>query len=169
MSARKRPRGNPSGSKDSCVGVRFPSRKKTNQRSSSCSFLALPTKEKTLRMLLWFLDEETASDTLKHGYCVQERDISVMCRSLSSGALDTRAPILTLKKYFSRGAWSKVTELMKKKKEQGLWICPKCDIEDDHSIKMISCDLCLEWYHWPCVGISKKSVPTGDWFCESCK
>ncbi|KAM7289435.1 uncharacterized protein ISCGN_029564 [Ixodes scapularis] len=81
-------------------------------------------QEKTLRMLLWFLDEETASDTLKHGYCVQERDISVMYRSLSSGALDTRAPILTSKKYFSRGAWSKVTEFVKKKKNKACGFVP---------------------------------------------
>ncbi|XP_042145736.1 histone-lysine N-methyltransferase 2D-like isoform X25 [Ixodes scapularis] len=169
LSARKRPRGNPCGSKDSCTGTRFPSRKKANQASLNCLFAALPTKEKTLRMLHWFVDGETASDTLKDGYCIQERDISVTSKSLSSGALDTRAPILTLKKYFSRAAWCKINELLKEKKEQGLWFCHKCDLEDDHTIKMIACDLCMEWYHWPCVGIGKKTVPRGDWFCYNCK
>ncbi|KAM9310902.1 transcription initiation factor TFIID subunit 3 isoform 2-T2 [Gastrophryne carolinensis] len=47
-----------------------------------------------------------------------------------------------------------------------IWICPGCNKADDGS-PMIGCDECDDWYHWPCVGLTKE--PSEDlWFCPKC-
>ncbi|RUS86219.1 hypothetical protein EGW08_006014 [Elysia chlorotica] len=48
-----------------------------------------------------------------------------------------------------------------------VWICPGCKKPDDGS-EMIGCDMCDNWYHWPCVGITKEPPEEQQWFCPRC-
>ncbi|KAI8764249.1 transcription initiation factor TFIID subunit 3 [Biomphalaria glabrata] len=50
---------------------------------------------------------------------------------------------------------------------QKIWICPGCKLPDDGS-EMIGCDMCDNWYHWPCVGITEAPPETQDWYCVKC-
>ncbi|GFO07408.1 transcription initiation factor tfiid subunit 3 [Plakobranchus ocellatus] len=49
---------------------------------------------------------------------------------------------------------------------QQVWICPGCKKPDDGS-EMVGCDMCDNWYHWPCVGITKEPEEP-QWFCPKC-
>ncbi|GFR73512.1 transcription initiation factor TFIID subunit 3 [Elysia marginata] len=48
-----------------------------------------------------------------------------------------------------------------------VWICPACKKPDDGS-EMIGCDMCDNWYHWPCVGITEAPPEEQQWFCPKC-
>ncbi|XP_059148601.1 transcription initiation factor TFIID subunit 3-like [Physella acuta] len=50
---------------------------------------------------------------------------------------------------------------------QKVWICPACKLPDDGT-EMIGCDMCDNWYHWPCVGIKAEPPESQDWYCEKC-
>ena len=43
----------------------------------------------------------------------------------------------------------------------------KSCFSDLHAYESISCDSCLEWYHWKCVGLSKPPKAKY-WFCCFC-
>ncbi|KAG8440036.1 hypothetical protein GDO86_005997 [Hymenochirus boettgeri] len=49
-----------------------------------------------------------------------------------------------------------------------IWICPGCNKPDDGS-PMIGCDICDDWYHWPCVGITAAPPEDEQWFCSKCE
>lgn len=37
---------------------------------------------------------------------------------------------------------------------------------------MIACDnkaCAVEWFHLPCVGLSRATMPTGKWYCPACR
>src|SRR5277367_3273064 len=57
--------------------------------------------------------------------------------------------------------------------------CPVCSVVVDEGNKAISCDMCQEWYHITCVGISVQlysgiqkyeGIRKGEllWYCEKC-
>ncbi|ODM89861.1 Transcription initiation factor TFIID subunit 3 [Orchesella cincta] len=48
-----------------------------------------------------------------------------------------------------------------------IWICPACGRQDDGS-PMIGCDMCDDWYHFPCVGIVEEPKEDSEWFCKRC-
>ncbi|KAL3852412.1 hypothetical protein ACJMK2_016060 [Sinanodonta woodiana] len=48
-----------------------------------------------------------------------------------------------------------------------IWICPACKMPDDGS-PMIGCDVCDDWYHWPCVNIKVEPASEDQWFCSKC-
>ncbi|KAK3602912.1 hypothetical protein CHS0354_039328 [Potamilus streckersoni] len=48
-----------------------------------------------------------------------------------------------------------------------IWICPACKMPDDGS-PMIGCDVCDDWYHWPCVNIKVEPASEDQWFCPKC-
>ncbi|KAA0721132.1 Transcription initiation factor TFIID subunit 3 TBP-associated factor 3 [Triplophysa tibetana] len=48
-----------------------------------------------------------------------------------------------------------------------IWICPGCNKPDDGS-PMIGCDVCDDWYHWPCVGLVAAPPEDQSWFCVKC-
>ncbi|XP_074644655.1 uncharacterized protein LOC141901360 isoform X2 [Tubulanus polymorphus] len=50
---------------------------------------------------------------------------------------------------------------------QTIWICPTCKVPDDGS-PMIGCDICDDWYHWPCVGIKVEPAEEEQWYCPRC-
>eukprot|EP00105_Crassostrea_gigas_P017532 XP_011435349.1 PREDICTED: transcription initiation factor TFIID subunit 3-like isoform X1 [Crassostrea gigas] len=50
---------------------------------------------------------------------------------------------------------------------QKVWICPACKMPDDGS-PMIGCDICDDWYHWPCVGVKEEPAEEESWYCSKC-
>ncbi len=49
-----------------------------------------------------------------------------------------------------------------------IWICPSCKRQDDGS-PMIGCDLCDDWYHFICVGITDTPEEDTEWYCPRCR
>ncbi|CAF1117572.1 unnamed protein product, partial [Didymodactylos carnosus] len=49
-----------------------------------------------------------------------------------------------------------------------VWICPGCDRPDNGQEAMIACDLCDDWYHWDCVGITEEPLENVNWYCPKC-
>lgn len=49
-----------------------------------------------------------------------------------------------------------------------IWICPACAQQDDGS-PMIGCDICDDWYHWPCVDIVEEPEEDEQWYCPKCR
>ena len=37
-----------------------------------------------------------------------------------------------------------------------------------HGGSLVCCDNCPRSYHAKCLGINKKDLPEGDWFCQTC-
>lgn len=37
---------------------------------------------------------------------------------------------------------------VQEKRTANSWKCDKCGVPDDGTLKMICCDLCLQWFHW---------------------
>lgn len=107
-------------------------------------------------------------------YVLQEEDLEVRPEALPSALLDCRVSLPKLKKYFSPDAWSLLNSSGKQittyfkfsflafseallflflltvavKKQNKLWTCSLCKEKDDGKITMVSCDQCLEWFHW---------------------
>lgn len=133
-------------------------------------FKSLPLADKVSRMLLWFVSADIRHNALLNGYTIQVTDVQCTAETLPSGALDSRAPLKSIRRYFCSEAWDAVQAAIRAKKNNDLWYCKKCGQDDDGSLKMISCDLCLEWFHWQCVGLTRHKV-TGKspWFCASCQ
>ena len=120
-------------------------------------------------MLKWFVSCDIADQAHTNGYIIEPNDLQCTAESLASGALDSRAPLRAIQPYFSRDAWVIVQETVHRKKEHSLWFCGYCHDEDDGSLKMICCDLCLEWFHWQCVGLNKTVIQkNAPWLCALC-
>ena len=54
--------------------------------------------------------------------------------------------------------------------DTGCW-CPACgtNYDDDASnSEWVGCDGCYQWWHISCLGLTKKDLPSGDFFCEEC-
>ena len=133
-------------------------------------FKSLDRTARTVCMLDWFVPHGVTEEARSNGYIIQVNDVQCTPDSLASGALDSRAPIRSLKHYFAPEAWQLIQTLVREKKEKGLWYCKLCDVQDDGTLKMVSCDLCLEWYHWQCVGLNKTMISKKcPWLCTSCK
>lgn len=59
----------------------------------------------------------------------------------------------------------------------GVYFCLICksQIQEQENVKSFSqrsicCDMCDNWYHFKCVGMSKSVLnTTSSWFCKTCK
>ena len=70
------------------------------------------------------------------------------CRPEKANAvLDENVDICSVCKYFSQGAWMLVEDVLKRKREDPIWICSICQ-HDLHCELSIICESCLEWYHF---------------------
>ena len=57
-----------------------------------------------------------------------------------------------------------VRELLIKRQPDGCMVCG----EDNRHSDMLLCDKCELEYHMTCMGLPRRSVPKGDWFCPCC-
>ncbi|ODM88301.1 Transcription initiation factor TFIID subunit 3 [Orchesella cincta] len=51
-----------------------------------------------------------------------------------------------------------------------IWICPVCQKEENEDISgdMVCCEVCQDWFHWSCVGITKDLPRDHPWYCQRC-
>lgn len=54
---------------------------------------------------------------------------------------------------------------MKRRQGEDSEWCTVCNDGGD----LLMCDRCVQWYHLKCIGLTKKAIPAGEWFCNDCK
>ncbi|XP_077549572.1 uncharacterized protein LOC144162783 [Haemaphysalis longicornis] len=123
---------------------------KKREQEGPMPFQDLSTKSQEILLLTGIADKEAAARVLNEGGILDGSDIVVRPEELPSALLDHRVPLRKVKKYFTAEAWR--------------LLCAQCKKKDDGEIKMISCDQCLEWFHWPCVKVKKEDIKR-HWFC----
>ena len=71
-----------------------------------------------------------------------------------------------MQRFFSKAAWTKVTDMIAKLEKNPKWKCGVC-YKDLSSSTSIVCECYLTWYHLKCIGLTgapKRAV----WFCRYC-
>ena len=118
-------------------------------------------------MLSWFVDRTVVGRVLEqHGQLINEEEVECIPEKINHAVLDENVDIYLIRKYFSIDAWLLVEDVLSSKKENIYWICVSCN-QDLHSRQSIICDLCMNWHHLDCVGLTK--IPKAkNWFCRSC-
>jgi PHD-finger len=66
--------------------------------------------------------------------------------------------------YYGSFKISEAYENMKRRQSEDSEWCSICDDGGD----LILCDRCGRWYHSECIGLPKKNIPKGEWFCVDC-
>ncbi|XP_037512314.2 uncharacterized protein LOC119389173 [Rhipicephalus sanguineus] len=145
--------------------------KKTRGPTSTASvpFEQLPEASKHKLLLTGIVGETVCNSVLIRGHIVDESEVEVRPDVLPSALLDYRVKLPSLKKFFTEDAWTSLMSSVATKKKNELWFCHSCKEKDDGQIKMISCDQCLEWFHWSCVGVRSADAKLKRWFCCACK
>ena len=126
------------------------------------TFEKLPAHEKDHMRLAWFVNTQTLQSVFRGDAKINKKDL--LC-PLPARVYDERSQIDDIKTYFSDKAWSKIQRL--KKSTLDKWKCDVCDSDQSDKIqKWLQCDKCLAWFHYTCLGITRK--PSGYWFCVTC-
>lgn len=84
----------------------------------------------------------------------------------SPNLLDENANWASVQKFFTKAAWTKVTEMVAKLEKNPKWKCGVC-CKDLSSSTSIVYECCLTWYHLKCIGLTvapKRAM----WFCRYC-
>ena len=115
-------------------------------------------------MLSWFVEAGVANNAFHNGILIKENEVEVQPEKVPMKCLDEDVSINLIRKYFTFDGWKQVEMIMGVLQEKGCWICPTCM----RSIigESIVCESCLDWFHLPCVGLTK--APKKQWFCRSC-
>ena len=88
--------------------------------------------------------------------------------SVPSRCLDTYVDLSLVKELFTVDGWTKVEEIVDKKRKSIEYICPKCETLIDMNFDNVVCDSCLNVHHLSCVGL--KNMPKiKHWYCKNCK
>ncbi|KAL3195079.1 hypothetical protein MRX96_016030 [Rhipicephalus microplus] len=130
-------------------------------------FRQLTEKSQTKLILSGLIDDSLCQRVVDGAYILLEDDLEVRPEALLSALLDCRVSLPKLKKYFSPDAWALLSSSVAIKKEKELWSCGLCKQIDDGQTSMVCCDQCLEWFHWPCAGITKEAARKL-WYCTQC-
>jgi hypothetical protein len=67
--------------------------------------------------------------------------------------------------YYGAFKMTETYENMKRRQVEDSEWCIVCNDGGD----LIMCDRCVRWYHTKCIGLTKKEIPAGEWFCNDCK
>ena len=115
-------------------------------------------------MLSWLLSKEDVLLALG-GTIIDEGAVEVRPEMVHPGLIDENVNVARLRPYFSEDAWLLVNQVMQALRQNPKWFCDVCKaaVEDD----CVSCDSCLNWYHFRCVAL--KNAPKAKyWFCRVC-
>ena len=151
-----RKRGRPKGAGQTVVGV---SKKRKLQHEKV--FTNLSNTQKTNTILGWIVgevDAEVMSGEVK---------ISVDEFVLSHSLLESCVDIKLVKKFFERPSWKALKKALKKLKKNSPHPCGSCKGALNEHRYCVSCDSCLVWHHYQCVGLTKKPKSLY-WFCSKC-
>jgi zinc finger SWIM domain-containing protein 3 len=160
-------RGRPKGHELTVIGMPAKKKSKKSNFQAPCSFIKLPVSAKEQIVLSWFVDCTVVGRVLEqHGQLIKEEEVECIPEKINNAVLDENVDIYLIRKYFSNDAWLLVEDVLSRKRENVSWICVSCN-QDLHSRQSIICDLCMNWHHLDCVGLTK--IPkTRNWFCRCC-
>jgi hypothetical protein len=80
--------------------------------------------------------------------------------------LDKNVNICLVRQYFTHDAWIIVEKVVQRKRELDVWLCVSCQ-DTLEGKQAIICELCLQWYHFSCVGVATEPKKK-NWFCRHC-
>ena len=122
-----------------------------------------------LVMLSWFLDHQVKEAVLARKRLVEEEDVEIRPERIPSSCLEEDVCIQSVQKYFSKDAWSALTNVLDVLRSNLVWYCGVCAKEiNDETEDSIKCDSCLIWFHFQCACI-KKCPKVKEWFCRHCR
>ena len=117
-------------------------------------------------ILSWFVDSSIVNAAIKYDQLIEEEDVECRPEKIPCSVLDENVNICLVRPYFTADAWMIVEEIMKKKRELDIWYCVSCQDSLDWKLSII-CELCLQWYHFVCVGLTTQPKKK-NWFCRNC-
>ena len=117
-------------------------------------------------ILGWFVDPSVAKAAIKDDKLIEEEDVECRPEKIPCSVLDENVNVCLVRPYFTTDAWMLVEEVVKRKKTLDVWLCTTCHdtLEGKQSI---ICELCLQWYHFVCVGLNTQPKKK-NWFCRHC-
>lgn len=103
---------------------------------------------------------------MKDGRLIEEEDVECRPEKIKCSVLDENVDVHLVRLHFTTDAWMVVEEVVRKKRELDVWLCGSCNrsLEEKQSI---ICELCLQWYHFACVGLNMQPKQK-NWFCRHC-
>ncbi len=115
-------------------------------------------------MLTWLLSKKDVEKAM-NGELVDETAVEVRPEKVHPCIKDENVNLCTIREYFTKDAWKVVTDVVAAVKINPTWVCKVCkdEVEED----CISCDSCLNWYHFDCTTL-QKAPKAKFWFCRVC-
>nr|XP_050024996.1 uncharacterized protein LOC126519678 [Dermacentor andersoni] len=141
--------------------------KRDRKEHQPVPFKELSPRSQEQLLLTGIAGQDATRRVLEKGCRLDESEVEVRPELLPSALLDCNVCLPKIKKFFTPDAWLSLMSSIATKKQEELWLCGQCKRKDDGEIKMISCDRCLEWFHWPCVQVKKQDIGRL-WFCPGC-
>jgi hypothetical protein len=124
-------------------------------------------------MLLWLVTVEAVEKALKmkeridRFYLVfQEHQVECHPDLVTMACIDDTVDMKLVKKYLTVDAWKAVESVMKAKTRSKIYSCGVCK----HKLgkQSISCDGCLNWFDFKCVGLNA-APKANHWFYRDCR
>lgn len=114
-------------------------------------------------------DSSEIEKAIKRDLLIEETEVECHPEKLSHSVLDENVDIYLVRKFFTSDAWMVVENIVDRKREDNLWLCPVCqhDLHANNSGDSILCNSYLQWYHFSCMGITSRPKQR-DWFCRIC-
>jgi hypothetical protein len=155
-------RGRPKGAGLTVIGLPTAKKRKTESNKLE-SFSKLKPEEKDRLLLECFVIPLVAKHALS-GVNIKKDQIRVNPFNIPDLARDECVVDANrIEKYFSDEGWLVVLETLTKKIKI---ICPGCTKAIKTRQDSVVCERCLNWYHFPCVGLQTKPKRK-NWFCKN--
>ena len=118
-------------------------------------------------MLRWFVEDDVALAAVKNPeHLINEEEVEIRPEKLPDAILDENVDVHLIRRFFSQDAWLTVTDVLKLKQDNRVFVCGVCSHDADE-YPSILCDHCLSWFHMKCVGL-KHGPKIKNWFCRKC-
>lgn len=104
-----------------------------------------------------------AEEVIEGNYVINEMQIYRKHEQISNCIVNDNISINSLQNYFSRTGWEFLCQIMREKRANLKWLCEICSEQIGKGNRIV-CDVCLTWYHMPCLNITYN----GTWVCDKC-
>ena len=155
-------RGRPKGAGLTVIGL---PRKKKNGNKHPVKFLMKPSDVKEKQILSWMLSDDLVKKAL-NGELIDIQEVPSDTIRMSPCLLDENVNWKVVQKYFAKGTWMMMRDLVHRLSIKPNWVCGVCQDDLEHSHSVV-CESCLIWYHLKCVGLNNPPKKT-NWFCRFC-
>ena len=93
-----------------------------------------------------------AEEVIEGNYVINEMQIYRKHEQISNCIVNDNISINSLQNYFSRTGWEFLCQIMREKRANLKWLCEICSEQIGKGNRIV-CDVCLTWYHMPCLNI----------------